>query len=322
RVAADRAPAARSPRRLDWDSRRRSRRYCRSRRAPGRRRRPSGSRPAPRRSAWHRRRYTPENRSRPGSWPTRPADFPDCRTTRYRPASGGAPADAPDDGRPVAPPPLRSRGGRRSSPPGPACSCEAILEVRVLLHDLVATEREDVAGVDLDLLALGSSAGEPPLPQPTIAGDEMARLAEIRVREHLEDLCEGLAHALAALVARAADFLARGRLEHAVVGHEGHDEVDVVAIPAVAERFQIFDRHHAISPLEARAVPNHPSARATLDSLDRRNAPASTRARRTATAARSRDWPEARRLRWPPSGPTHPARPSPTLSRPAPDRPD
>jgi len=79
----------------------------------------------------------------------------------------------------------------------------------------------------------------------------MARLPEIRVGEHLEDFGERLADALAALVARAADVLARRRLEHAIVGHERHDEVDVVPIPTVAERFQIFDRHHAIPPRQS-----------------------------------------------------------------------
>src|SRR5437660_1644830 len=77
-----------------------------------------------------------------------------------------------------------------------------------------------------------------------VAGHEMARVAEVSVREELADRREGLAHALASLVERAAGLLARGRLEDAIVGHERHDEVNVVPVPALAERFQVLDRHH------------------------------------------------------------------------------
>src|SRR5206468_324639 len=132
--------------------------------------------------------------------------------------------------------------GRRH---GRACRLRrTVLEVRVLDGDLAALEREHVAAVDFDLLAVGRRAREDPLREAAVAGHEVARVAEVGIREDLEDLREGLAHALASLVARAAGFLARGRLEDAVVGHEGHDEVDVVPVPGLAERFQILDRHH------------------------------------------------------------------------------
>src|SRR5690242_2259162 len=153
---------------------------------------------------------------------------------------------------PVRPPPHdtpRASAGiivprRRASASG-----DPVLEVRVLLDDLVAGKREDVAAVDLDLLALGRGAAEHPLREATVARDEVARLAEVRVGEHLEHAREGLAHALAAFVARPTHRLAGGRLEDTVVGHERHDVVDVVAVPALTERFQIFHRHHVPASL-------------------------------------------------------------------------
>src|SRR5262249_23738153 len=55
---------------------------------------------------------------------------------------------------------------------------------------------------------------------------------------------ERLPHLLAPRVALAATLRAGRGLEDAVVGHERHDEIDVVPVPAVAERLQILDRHH------------------------------------------------------------------------------
>ena len=80
----------------------------------------------------------------------------------------------------------------------------------------------------------------------------MAGTPEVRIRKDLEHAGERLAHLLASGVARTADFLARSRLEHAVVGHEGHQRIHVMTVPAVAEGFQVFDRdHRVVSPLES-----------------------------------------------------------------------
>jgi hypothetical protein len=93
----------------------------------------------------------------------------------------------------------------------------------------------------------------------------VARLAEPGVREHLEHPGEGLAHALAPGVARAPGVRARGALEDAVVGHEGHQEIDVVTVPAVGEeRFQVVGGHHGRDPraVAPRQFPIHLVARA------------------------------------------------------------
>src|SRR6266705_1818732 len=93
----------------------------------------------------------------------------------------------------------------------------AVLEVRVLDGDLAVPEHEDVAAVDLDLLAVDRRAGEDPLRHAAVARHEVARVGEIGIGEDLEHLGERLAYALAALVARAADLPTGRRLEDAVV---------------------------------------------------------------------------------------------------------
>src|SRR5438445_429465 len=86
-----------------------------------------------------------------------------------------------------------------------------------------------------------------PLRHAAVARHEVMRVTEFGVRKDLEHPGERLTHTLASPVARAADFRARGALEDAVVGHEGHQDVDVVTVPAVAkERFQVLDRHHGL----------------------------------------------------------------------------
>src|SRR5205823_5922762 len=101
-----------------------------------------------------------------------------------------------------------------------------------------------------------------------VARDEMACVSERCVRKDLEHSGERLAHTLAPRVPRAADFWAGGALEDAVVGHEGHQDVDIVTVPAAAkERFQVLDRHHGLLaredlPEEALSqFPIHPRGR-------------------------------------------------------------
>ncbi len=144
----------------------------------------------------------------------------------------------------------RQRAGRLRS---------AVLEVRALDRDLAVPEREEIAAVDLDLLAIGRRAREGPLRDAAIARHEMPGMIERDVRDGGEDPREGLAHALAALVACTAHVRARGTLEDAIVSHEGHQGIDVVTVSAVLkERFQIRDRHHhllAASTRESRSAP-------------------------------------------------------------------
>src|SRR6185295_513329 len=119
------------------------------------------------------------------------------------------------------------------------------LEIRALARDLVAREGEEIAAVDLDRLPLRGRAGEAPLREPAGARDEVPRLREPRVREHLEHPCERPAHVLAPGVARATRLGARGGFVDTVLRHEGHQQVDVVTVPAsLEERVQIVCGHH------------------------------------------------------------------------------
>src|SRR5215472_2110364 len=131
--------------------------------------------------------------------------------------------------------------GRRG--PGEELASPA-LEVGVLHRDLVAPEGEDVAARDLDLHAVGGGSGEEPLGESTVARDEVSRVAEVHVGEALEHAREALAHRVLPYEALAPRIRARRELKYAVVRHERHEVVHVVPVPAVAERFQVFDCDH------------------------------------------------------------------------------
>src|SRR4029079_5255399 len=59
---------------------------------------------------------------------------------------------------------------------------------------------------------------------------------------------EAFAHLFTANVALASRLRSRARLKDAVLCHEGHEVIDVVAIPAIRERFQVLDgdRHRVL----------------------------------------------------------------------------
>src|SRR5215467_7017638 len=151
--------------------------------------------------------------------------------------------------------------GRRG--PGEELASPA-LEVGVLHRDLVAPEGEDVAARDLDLLAVGGGSGEEPLGEPTVARDEVSRVAEVHVGEALEHAREALAHSVLPHEALAPRVRPRRELEYAVVRHERHEVVHVVPVPAVAERFQIPDRDHAGALRARHDAAEGPARQATI----------------------------------------------------------
>src|SRR5262249_23107070 len=105
----------------------------------------------------------------------------------------------------------------------------------------------EVTAVDLDSLPVGPRPREDPLRYTSIPGDEMTHLAEVGIREAGQHLRERLAHPLPSLVARAAGLSPGSGFEDTVVGHEGHQEIAVMAVPAaVKKRFQVFDPHHGL----------------------------------------------------------------------------
>src|SRR5262249_15588247 len=154
--------------------------------------------------------------------------------------------------------PLPGGSGSGEGLAGPA------LEVRVLHRDLVAPESEDVAARDLHLLAVGGGAGEEPLREPTVARHEVSRVAEVHVGEARDPASNALAHTILPDEALAPGARPRRELEYAVVGHERHEVVHVVPIPAVAERFQILDRDHGGALRARHDAAEGPARQATI----------------------------------------------------------
>ena len=131
--------------------------------------------------------------------------------------------------------------------PGPYATAALRRQIRprlaedVLAPDLAAAEAEQIDAVDLDPAAVGGGAGEGPFGDAEVAVDEMLAPRPLRIGHARPRRGERLAHRVAADVARAAGVVAGGGQEHAVVAHEGHQRVDVVAVPGGAESGEGFD---------------------------------------------------------------------------------
>src|SRR5215470_3432608 len=137
-----------------------------------------------------------------------------------------------------------------------AVSSRAGLEVRGLEGDLVAREGEEVAAVDLELGAVGSSASEHPFRDTALTRHEVSGLVEARVREGREHSRESFAHPLAAGVPRPARLGSCRALEDAIVGHERHELIDIVPVPAfLEEALQLGDSRHGLPSSCERAEP-------------------------------------------------------------------
>src|SRR5215510_6403823 len=84
----------------------------------------------------------------------------------------------------------------------------------------------------------------------------MPGVAEMHVGKPPENTREAFEHLLTAYVALAGGLRSGARLEDAVLCHESHEEVDVVAIPAFRERFQVLNGHrHRVLHWHATVAP-------------------------------------------------------------------
>jgi hypothetical protein len=86
--------------------------------------------------------------------------------------------------------------------------------------------------------AVDACSRENPLGDASVAVDEVPRISPMGIGERLEDLCEPRPHGFSPRVACAADAGACGRVEDAVLRHERHEGIDVMAIPRVGEGLQ------------------------------------------------------------------------------------
>src|ERR1700754_2521764 len=100
------------------------------------------------------------------------------------------------------------------------------LPVRVLANDLAVRELEQVAAADLDPLAVRARAGQEPLRAAAVAGEPVARVAVVDVRDAGEAAGETLTHALPPFEPAAPRLRPARHLEHALVGEEAHHRVD------------------------------------------------------------------------------------------------
>lgn len=74
----------------------------------------------------------------------------------------------------------------------------------------------------------------------------MARVTPVRIGKRRPHVREGSPHGLATDIRGAAHVRTGRRIEAAVVGHESHEGLDIVAIPRVGERLQHLHRHNVV----------------------------------------------------------------------------
>lgn len=79
----------------------------------------------------------------------------------------------------------------------------------------------------------------------------MPLVAVMHVGEALEAPGQGPAHVLPALEPRAPGLAAPGHLQHAVLGEEAHDAVEVVRVEGVAQPLQAPGNVRHVSPFPA-----------------------------------------------------------------------
>src|SRR5437667_5766192 len=116
----------------------------------------------------------------------------------------------------------------------------AIFTIGVFDSDLAVPESKQIAAISFHARAVRTGAGELPFRHAAIAADPMTSFAPSSVWERCPRQRKTAAHGFAAFVARPAFVEPGCRLEDAVVGHERHQGVDVVAIPCIGKRLQEF----------------------------------------------------------------------------------
>src|SRR5512139_1042192 len=95
--------------------------------------------------------------------------------------------------------------------------------------------------MNFDAGAVCACSGESPFRHPSLANDEMARTAPVSIRERRPDFGEASSNSFTADISSAADVGTGRCFEHAIVGHEGHKGIDIVAIPGIGEVLQDLD---------------------------------------------------------------------------------
>ena len=105
-------------------------------------------------------------------------------------------------------------------------------------------EREEIAAGHLYALAVFLRTGERRFRHTTIARDEMPGARPVRVMESLEHCGVRGANGLLTLAPLSVDLRPGRCCEHTVVGHHGHQRVEIVSVPRVGETVQQREKVH------------------------------------------------------------------------------
>ena len=96
-------------------------------------------------------------------------------------------------------------------------------------------EREQIAAVHLHARAVAVRPGERPLRDAAIARHDVPRVRPASVRKRVEHGGVRGAYCRSPLAPLPVHVRPRGRFEHAVVRHHGHQRVEIVSVPCVGE---------------------------------------------------------------------------------------
>src|SRR5688500_1636747 len=124
----------------------------------------------------------------------------------------------------------------------------AVLAVGILQGDLAVAKREKVATMNFDAGPIRARSRERPLRNTSLCLNKVARVTPMGIRESSPHLGKTSSHRLASGIAGTTDVRPGRGLEHAVLAHERHERIDVVAIPCIGERLQDFNgdlAHHS-----------------------------------------------------------------------------
>lgn len=118
---------------------------------------------------------------------------------------------------------------------------ETILAIGVLERNLAASKRKQIAAMNFYSRAVRTRSGKGPFRDASRPTDEMTWIAPMRIGKGRPDFGETDSHGLAADIAGAGDVGTCRGFENAIFSHEGHESVDIVAVPRIGEVLQDLD---------------------------------------------------------------------------------
>src|SRR5580658_5950545 len=147
------------------------------------------------------------------------------------------------------------------SPSRPRAMVVAGLQVGVLLDDLAVAEGVEVAAARFDALALGRCGAQGPLRHAEVADDEMRVIAVVKLGRGVEIRAQAVSHRVLADIAAPPGSGPIMHLEHAVMGKETQDAIEVLAVEGAENRLERLDQGGLAARRRPRALwPQHVDA--------------------------------------------------------------